>query len=657
MLIDDSFPEDDANRLAKVESYNKHLFRPNTYLHKWWARRSGTTFRHILKQLQSNPLSSDFFKPGGLEGKVILDPMMGGGTTLHEAIRMGANVIGVDIDPIPVLQTKASLTLSSLAYKKSVFSSFFNRIKRKIGHLYKTSCPVCLKGSELQFLLYGLRRKCSCREVIFLDSLVLREGNDRNINICAYCHEVYQGSEHRCTNKKAIKIATKGTKICELCGSHFQDILDISYLGRYVPLIIVGNCPEHGIFFKNLGDDDMNLIDQAKTRFRTLDFGDVADFDIPRGPKSDGLLNRRINSFLELFTPRQLLYLHSCMEALPEMPDEARLWMGLLISTSLDFNCLLCGYKGSSIRRPGAIRHVFSHHAYSFPYTALENNPIFAGNTSGTINRLFNDRIKKACMWSTRPIETKIEKETRTKVAIEGEVDGGEPAVDWQDISTGKRKFLVIQGDSANLNIPENCVDFVVTDPPYFDSVQYSDLSNFFRVWLRRLLPRDANWHYNHFASAVSEGNSSGDNKYGEVMTGIWKTCNSALRKENSRLVFTFHHWRYSAWTELTLSLKRAEFWLVNRYVVHSENPISVHIMGLRALKHDCILVLSPNMEFDQVFAWPKPLKIDKLNSYNFCRDSGAALGWFLMSDLTEEKIRSEWKMLLGENSNGKTSC
>lgn len=30
--------------------------------------------------------------------------MMGGGTILHEAIRLGANVIGYDIDPIPVLQ-------------------------------------------------------------------------------------------------------------------------------------------------------------------------------------------------------------------------------------------------------------------------------------------------------------------------------------------------------------------------------------------------------------------------------------------------------------------------------------------------------------------------------------------------------------------------
>ena len=95
--IDKEFPEDSANNLAVLESYNKHLYRPNTYLHKWWARRSGTTFRYILKQLVDNPAKRDFYEGGGLEGKIIFDPMMGGGNTLHEAIRLGANVIGMDI--------------------------------------------------------------------------------------------------------------------------------------------------------------------------------------------------------------------------------------------------------------------------------------------------------------------------------------------------------------------------------------------------------------------------------------------------------------------------------------------------------------------------------------------------------------------------------
>ena len=57
--IDFAFPEDEADALARMEAFNKHLFRPNTYLHKWWARRCGTTFRRILKALADDPAGRD----------------------------------------------------------------------------------------------------------------------------------------------------------------------------------------------------------------------------------------------------------------------------------------------------------------------------------------------------------------------------------------------------------------------------------------------------------------------------------------------------------------------------------------------------------------------------------------------------------------------
>ena len=60
-----------ANRLAHLESYNKHLYRPNSYLHKWWARRCGSTFRLILKSLAEKAEQRDYYVAGGLEGKIV----------------------------------------------------------------------------------------------------------------------------------------------------------------------------------------------------------------------------------------------------------------------------------------------------------------------------------------------------------------------------------------------------------------------------------------------------------------------------------------------------------------------------------------------------------------------------------------------------------
>ena len=647
--IDRTFPEEAANKLATIESFNKHLYRPNTYLHKWWARRSGTTFRHILKQLVNDPGKSDFYEPGGLSGKIILDPMMGGGTTLHEAIRMGANVVGVDVDPIPVLQVKASLNWTPVRQKMKTFQSFFTAVRSALHLLYQTCCPVCNEPSEIQFVLYALRRKCHCREVLFVDSLTLRENSDgSSVRLCSVCGQVYTTSEIHCGNRPAHEtILTKDKSSCELCCSSFRDLTEEPFSERYSPIVILIRCSGHGQLFKTVDQRDREVLKRAKETAQTIQFGEHEEFQIPSGPKSNDLLRRNINSFLELFTSRQLLYLHTTAGLLSSFPPHDRLWLSLLVSTSLEFNCLLCGYKGVDRRRPGAIRHVFSHHAYSFPYTALENNPVFGEKTSGTLQRLFADRIVRGGRWAMAPIERRIIHDKRVNVKIHGEVDGGRPVSSFEALLDGERRFYILQADSRRLAVPDNSVDYVVTDPPYYDSVQYSDLSNFFRVWLRLLLPNEADWTYERDASAVFEGRDHATGGYAEALTQIWNECARVLKGQSGRLIFTFHHWRPEAWAELTISLKRTRFVLINRYVVFSENPISVHIRNLKALKHDAILVLKPDGENSMSTKWSRPSSIDSAGSSTFCNICAGALGWFLGSDLAEDQIRSDWGRLL----------
>jgi putative DNA methylase len=45
---------------------------------------------------------------------------------------------------------------------------------------------------------------------------------------------------------------------------------------------------------------------------------------------------------------------------------------------------------------------------------------------------------------------------------------------------------VVTQSSATSLKYPDNFFDGVFTDPPYYDNVPYSDLSDFFYVWLKR---------------------------------------------------------------------------------------------------------------------------------------------------------------------------
>jgi len=639
--IDTFFPEDEANRIAEIESFNKHLFRPNTYLHKWWARRAGSTFRYILKQLVPDLSKRDYYTPGGLEGLTILDPMMGGGTIIHEAIRLGANVIGYDIDPIPVLQAKASLTDISVAAKQEVFNYFLKQLSSKLAKYYHTTCPICHSKAELQFILYGLRKISVSGEIIVVDSFILREEQNGDVKRLELFYPEktvsISGSVFPIIDKEeARKIGVNGKS---------SDLLSIPFMQRYVPLVAVGHCNTHRTFFKKVDGLDLDSISSAhQWVLNNMNLSEKY-FHIPKGPKSDDLRTRNIQTFIELFFPRQLAYIAQSRLLLQDIPAEHLPWLTLLISTSLEFNSALCGYKGAEKRRPGAIRHVFSHHAYSFPYTSLENNPVFSRHASGTLKSLFVSRIVSAGVWARQPVERKFVGKSWVKRIIPNEIDLGKEAASIKDFKGETRRFIVSQNNSTRMQLPSECVDFIVTDPPYFDSVQYSDLSNFFRCWLRCFLPGHADWRYRESSSAVAEAPEQ-DRKFGSVIEGIWKECNRLLKRPHGRLIFTYHHWRYTAWAQLNIALKKAGFVLSNAYVVHSENPISVHIRNLHSLKHDTILVLKPHNE-NKKHIWPKPEPVTNFDSYSFCQSCGQMTGWILDSDLPVDEIEYEWSKFI----------
>lgn len=649
------FPEEEANALASLESYNKHLYRPNTYLHKWWARRCGTTFRYILKRFTPDPTRRDFYAPGGLEGLVVLDPMMGGGTTVHEAIRLGANVVGADIDPIPVLQARATLTPAAETHMRTTFGEFFNALRAKLVPYHATCCPVCRRpDAEIRFTLYALRRRCACGEVLLVDSFTLRQEAQRSIRLCPHCQTVFDGA-HICTPVLPSRrpLREKKTRTCPVCGQAYADLTELPSRQRYVPIAVAGECPRHGLFFKSPDADDLARLAEAEACFGDLDFGDREQFAVVPGPKSKDLPRRGIHHYLDLFSARQLGYIAAAHRQLQEVEDPTeRLTLALLVSTSLEFNSMLCSYKGEDRRRPGAIRHTFSHHAYSFPYTAAENNPLFPLGDSGTLRGLFESRVIKARRWAASPVERRVEGRQTRKVTIVGERDLGQEVFLPEELRNGRRRFFLYQGDSRSLPLEDASVDYVVTDPPYYDSVQYSDLAAFFRVWLRLFLPHEAQWDYDSANSAVAEGSRPRPGRYGAILEGIFSECRRVLKPGRGRLAFTFHHWKPRAWAELTMALKTAGFHLEESYVVHSENPISVHIRTLRALKHDAVLVLAP---FATESTWSCPEQVNVDDSRTFIADCSAALGWLLDSNYSQDGVLECWTALLKGGNHGRT--
>ena len=85
--------------------------KPVFFIHKYFARRITANFRTALLDYlyDDNDIISHYYAPSNQKGRgiTILDPFMGGGTTIFEALRFGCNVIGNDLQPLSLFVTKS----------------------------------------------------------------------------------------------------------------------------------------------------------------------------------------------------------------------------------------------------------------------------------------------------------------------------------------------------------------------------------------------------------------------------------------------------------------------------------------------------------------------------------------------------------------------
>jgi adenine-specific DNA methylase len=357
-------------------------------------------------------------------------------------------------------------------------------------------------------------------------------------------------------------------------------------------------CPTHGEDFKKPGVDDLNAYTAAKDHFASIaESLPVPSEMVPNGWKTGDLLAHDYLRWRDLFNPRQLLCAGTLLKQILELSDSGvRESFVTLFSACLEFNNLLCTYKGGSARRPGAVRHIFSHHAFVFPYEALENNFWGVGSHSGTFTHLFSSRMRRAKEFCLLPKEREVRQgRTVRVVSLPDEAIEGRLASTFSELATSEKNALLLCQSSEDLPLPDRSVDAVITDPPYSDNVQYAELSDFFYVWQRLALEGS----YREFAPRlvpkereIVKNPVQGKNGsfYEEGLRKVFLECNRVL-KDDGLLIFTFHHKAFEAWVNVLTAVLDAGFFIAATYPVHSEMPLSVHIQNYESMSYDAILV------------------------------------------------------------------
>jgi len=592
--IERGFPIRQISRLAEQESWRKEVHRPIYHIHKWWAQRLGSVFRAMILGALADPdvdIWEEFYKHHNFAGKIVLDPFMGSGTTLGECAKLGAKPVGVDINPVSTFIVTQSLTRVDINKLERVFTEIEADVRPKISRYYKTLDPDT--GEEIAVLYYFWVKQVTTprgetvplfSSYVFSKDAYPKKKPTARI-ICPSCWSInvgrYDATELVCVNcthsfnPQAGPV--DGQYVTTASGEAYKVKDLVSESGR---------SPDHRLYalmalksdgtkiYLSPGPYDLNLLTEARAKLQKESLP-LPDMVVRPGHNTNQARGYNYHNWRDFFNDRQLLCLGMLLRRILHVEAKTiRDQFLCLFSSTLEFNNLFCSFKGEGT---GAVRPLFSHHILKPERSVLENNVWGTEKSSGAFSTLLRSRLLKAKQYLDAPFEVGSSPSLfgDTKDSGNGKVISSSPlnltvTSEWDEFAFKPKTALVLNGDGAELPIPDKSVDAIITDPPYFDFIHYSELSDFFYAWLAPVLRQDYRYFEAPDSSHDHEVQGRNPERFAEKLARVFRECHRVLKDEGV-LSFSFHHSRTEGWLSIYEAITIAGFQIVAAHPIYGE--------------------------------------------------------------------------------------
>lgn len=439
-------------------------------------------------------------KHGGI---TVFDPTAGGGSIPFEAMRLGCNVIANDLNPVASIVEKATLQYpveygDSLLIKLEKYGNLLSDSVRKrmepyyhiasseldqTGLLYCRTviCPHCGERAPL-LNAFGLHKKSDGWMVIprietnngkkHTRFVPVRLSNGKGPNgedperglvkhgtgSCVFCGQAIELKEIK---RQACKTSEYGEMKDELyCIAATRNITVTSKSG------VTKNKKES--FFREPTEEDLISITKAEKALETNwkhweEMDIIPTENIPKGYNTAQPISYGMDQWYKMFTPRQLLghiiAIETLHDMIPGILNENGQDEGTAIITYLQFMIDKCiDYNSKQTRwhnSRGTMVGTFGRHDFGPKWSFGEM--IYTG--------------KHSCLdWG--------------KDQILDAYKGICSLLSHKDVRPAK----IMNGSAANTSLQNGSVDVIVFDPPYYNNVEYAELSDYFYVWQKRTL-------------------------------------------------------------------------------------------------------------------------------------------------------------------------
>lgn len=253
------------------------------------------------------------------------------------------------------------------------------------------------------------------------------------------------------------------------------------------------------------------------------------------------------NTWGDIFTDRELIFLNAFSDVIKnsEISHDKEYALAIKVYLSILFDRIASRQTSFGLWNTKAetIEHPFGKQAIQMVFDYPESNP-FSNSGGGTLSQL---------EWITRYISSE---NVSFNYAICANASSGD-----------KNQFK------------EKDLDVVVTDPPYYDAVAYADLSDFFYVWLKRILGDDMPLNFatpqtpkNEECTALKHHRDEDTDKAKRHFeTKILQIFEAIEHQTNDIVSIMYAHQSTEAWTTLCNSILGARMNITGSWAIDTE--------------------------------------------------------------------------------------
>ena len=567
----------------------------------------------------------------------VVDPTAGGGSVPFEAVRLGLETVANDLNPVAALIERATIewpTIHGVAVKgvvEELGGEFTAKVRKRLAGVFPEE-----PGDDTRPDGYLWARTITCP---YCDGLVplspnwrlapdgtgvrlkpeLGPGPGSQGRVCSF--EIVKSAKEQSNGTVASGDGTCPYSDCGrvIDGDEIKRQAQAGQMGEQLFAVVYKKRFEKRLKSGKRGkdkwvrgyraprpEDDNGAEIQARlaeklTEWEALDI--VPSERIPDGNKTTEPRRYGMDTWRDLFSPRQLLCHGTSVEVFREMLDADRAegklneareaaygYLALTLDKLLNYNSRMSVWMPTR----EVVANTFNRHDFAFCWSHAEMAPLIVG--------LGYD-------WAIGQTAKCI----RELVALVRPEENGGSGDLFADVGAAKYTpppvtITCKPGDSLD-HVEDGSIDVVVMDPPYYDNVMYAELSDFFYVWLKRtaghvfpelfrrqLTDKDNEAVANPARFQGQKGAQAiAGRDYQERMASIFAECRRTL-KHDGVMTLMFTHKATGAWDALTKGLMEAGFAITASWPIHTEPEGSLHIRNKAAAKTTIFLVCRPRI-------------------------------------------------------------